>query len=333
MFIYRLFFFVALEVAILAILLLLLAARRLYVSIRDPQEIRLRKQASGLILDFMQTGKNASLFPRMPHFILLEALESFNNKLKGTDWKMFARKLAETFLLGKARRRYRSLFWRKRNFAARVFALAPLSLDEPKILRLVHDRKFLVRAAASLAAIELESEEGIQEILRQMSKTTGYAHYFYRDLFEKASQKTLEIASRWITNPDLCAACLEILGGKTVPFPLPFLHELLNHPDLAKRRLSLKILLSNPHFESEELWHQLLKDPDEEIRSMAAIGLSRFAANPPVSAIQEFFTTAKSPKERIKAAAALKKMGVLDPEQYRSDPAAYGLACYAMEFE
>jgi hypothetical protein len=66
---------------------------------------------------------------------------------------------------------------------------------------------------------------------------------------------------------------------------------------------------------------------------MATVGLSRFAAHPPINAIQEFFATAKSSKERIKAATALKKMGALNPEQYRADPTAYGLACYAMEFE
>ena len=250
---------------------------------------------------------------------LLEVLESFNEKLSGKDWDSLKFRLVKDHLLPKAKKWVKSPFWIKRNKAARIFALCPLLEDEKLMLKLIADPKFLVRSIAASALIGIESQKGVLEILKQMEKERGFSYFFYIDLLSQSSQKVLAMISQM---SDYHLPALAILATKTFTIPLPFLAKDLASKDLLIRKAAIKVLIRNPQKEVYGLLLENLKDPDPEMRALAATALENY----PLSQ-DHLESSLTDPIWSVKLAAAksLKAMGLLKKE---SD--IYG---YVTEFE
>ncbi len=210
---------------------------------------------------------------------LLEVLESYNRRLKGDEWSQVREAAVEDLLLPRARRWARSLFWRRRNFAARTFALCPRAADEAPILNLMRDSHFLVRSVASLAAVRLEDRTGIELILRAMSAEPGYALYFYRDVLLQGSRNVFVLVVELASQPALHLACLDLLAAQSWGIPIPFLKDDLVSPHPRTRHLALKILIRNPLPDSAPVFLQAASDPDPYVRATAMNGLLLFPSD------------------------------------------------------
>ena len=229
-----------------------------------------------------------------------------------------------------------SFFWIKRNFAARCFALEPLIEDEKSILSLIDDPIFLVRSLASHAAIQLDSKEGIMKTLLHMSQETGYAHYRYRDILLHGSKNAFlwieEIAEKK-KRTSIHLACLEVLAGTTITLPLPFLEDDLASKNSNVRLATLKVLNRHPQKNSEKILFKCLKDPEEDVRAEAAIGLENFSSEETLKQLKIALKDS-SIKVRLQAGTTLKKFGEVGREilMHQDEKQSRDIAKYVLEF-
>lgn len=335
-----LLFFLTLEIAILFFLVISLVNQKIYYYIQTIRYHRMRVRMTTKIIDYLERPR--SFIPdkifNQP-FELLSVMETFNHRLKGGEWEELKKAIAAHYLLPKARKRAKSWFWRKRNFAARVFSVMPLVQDQALILALIRDSVFLVRSIASIAAVELNLKEGVEQTLLYMAQEFRYARCFYRDILLQGSVQTFstiaDIASK-SRDPAIHLASLELFAGNTVTCPLPILQQDLESPDAEIRRNAVKALIQNPLKESEKILLAHLKDPDEEVRAEAALGLSHFM-HPQTFSILNNLLKDPSWKVKLKAATALKRMGnkgmaILKKQDRVENKLAYEVARYAMDF-
>ena len=241
--------------------------------------------------------------------LFLETLEAYDRKIKGIQWETLKKTLATQFLLPKARKWFKSLFWVKRNFAARVFSLAPQNEDETYILALIDDPSFLVRCFAATAAIKIESQKGVLKILEKMQQEPGYENYYYSDMFSQGSQQIFQ----WIiefanTYPKLRLQCLSVLKLKTSSIPPSFLNPDLNASDLKTKIAALEILVRNPSLGSVKIFASCFKDLNERIRVLGACGLGNFSTQESLSLLKNGYLD-PSPLVRLECARSLKKLG------------------------
>ncbi len=239
---------------------------------------------------------------------LLEVLETFNGRFQGGDWETLKHAAAQIFLLPKARKWARSFSWTKRNFAARSFVLSPLLEDEKTILRLMDDKHFLVWNKAALAAIELESAEGIRKALIAMTREPGFSHFFYRDALLHCSQTAAKQMIKEGNDPAVHEACLDVLGAKSWILSIPFLPNDLQSKDANIRFLAICALIRNPLPDCTEILIGALSDPYEQIRIQAAKGLAIYSPLTHLDCLERALSD-KSWFVRIETARALKQAG------------------------
>lgn len=331
----------AVEFLLLFLLLIVMLQRRVVAWLSEKIAERRKGKISDKIFFFLE---NATPFTKESLFshskLLLEVLENFNKKLKGEEWDALKQAIGELYLLPKARKRAKSWFWSRRNFAARSFALVPLAQDESFILSLVQDREFLVRSTASLAAVIIGSRKAIELTLDWMAKKeTGYARYYYRDILLQGSTKAFEemakIAKEKKEGP-IHLACLEVFAGKTVPYPLPFLEEDLKSKNETSFLAALKVLERNPIENTEEILLSALSHPHPSIRAEAAKELKVYPGPLTVEALEKAL---KDPiwEVRLRAASSLKEMGengiaILKKQTADHNQLGYEVAQYALDF-
>lgn len=275
-----------------------------------------KEKSEARVSQFLATCvKSKSVVPKRGLFSpvsLLEGMERYDRRLKGKKWEEIKDALCKAHLLPRARRWAKSLFWRRRNFGVRVFALKPLPEDESLILTLIDDRYFLVRSIASLAAIRLESKKGVLKTLTNMSREPGYGKYYYSDLLSRGSfQVFLWIAEIAASNKRLHLICLEFFGMNLPTVPTPFLNADLKSEQPDIRKAALKLAIRNPQKGSIALFASCLKDSDEKIRSLGAVGLGNYAEKESYDTLREHSTDA-SWDVRFECAKSLQKLGRLD---------------------
>ncbi len=332
--------FLCIEIGILALLVIGLIGQKIFYFFEDK---KMRKRKSKISKKIIEYSENPQKF--IPDRIfsysseLLPIMENFNYRLKEGDWDGLKKEIVTRYLLQKGRKRAKSFFWEKRNFAARVFALMPLPEDEQAILTLSRDSVFLVRSVASIAAIGLGNKKGIEQVLASMANEHGYARCFYLDHLLQASVKVLTyIGELALNSKDLKTrfASLEIFAKKTVACPIPSLQRDLQSDDPKLREMALKVLVRNPQKDSEKLLLNYLEDAHEAIRAEAACGLSLFINAGVLLKLQQAL---RDPcwRVRLQAASSLKKMGeegiaILKKQDPKSEKTSYEVAQYALDF-
>lgn len=306
-----LIFILVLEITMFIFLIKAIVCHRMFLFFT--QRIK-RKRAmiiSAYFFDLMEHRRTfeAQLYPGRPswHSDLLEFLETCNHRFQGDDWEQLKHAASQLYLLPKARQWARNVFWKKRSFASRSFALSPLSQDECHILKLMDDRKFLVRSTAALAAIRLESVEGVRKALLTMHQEPGYSHFFYRDLLVQGSNRVIAELIVCGSNPLLHETCLDVLSAKTWGLVIPFLQHDVEADDPTIRCLALRVLIKNPLPNSAEIFLQALQDPEEEVRIEATQGLANFPSLGHLDALEKALSD-PSWLVQIGAARALKNL-------------------------
>ncbi|MBF8263782.1 MAG: hypothetical protein HW387_1447 [Parachlamydiales bacterium] len=310
---YQILIWIFIAEAVLSFFLItMVALHRLFYFFVHRISNQRKKRLSGYFFKCIEENRafDAKSYPGRRRWTkeLLEVLESFNDRFHGNEWEAIKRPVAEEYLLPTARKWARSIFWKKRNQAARSFVLCPTIEDEKNILRLMDDRTFLVHHKATIAAIELESQAGIRKALVAIRCKAGSSRVFYRDALIGASHAAAEKMIAAGNEPALRLACLDVLSGKSWALPIPFLKTDLRSKNTALRRLAIRTLVRNPVADCIEILIDALKDQDEEVRCDAAKGLQIYS---PLANLDCLIEALHDPSwfVRIEAARALKLAG------------------------
>lgn len=305
-------FILYLEILLLSFCLITLVVGRMSHLVFNPIFANIREKIARDIVLCLQKKKSVSQFKMVNRLSLIEVLETFNLKLSDADWDELKIAIAAKYILPKARKWGRSMFWRKRQLAARSFALAALPQDENTILHLMEDSSFLVRSLATAAVIKMESKKGLVKALVNMTKEVGYAHYFYLDLLSRSPRQIFTwVAEMASERRAWHLACLEILGTQTLSMPMPFLEEDLHSRNPQFRKAAFRVLLCNSHKGNVSNFIEGLDDPDEEIQTISAKGLGNHPTQQSIKALRKAIQQ-KSWPVRLEAARSLNKMGELE---------------------
>lgn len=259
--------------------------------------------------------------------LLLEVLETCNLRFSGEDWDLLKRGLCETFLLPKARRLTKSLFWMRRNFAARVFALCPLKKDESLMVSMIDDPSFLVATIAAAASVKLESQIGVKKCLMRMSKVEGYYHYFYADILSQGSSEVFKTIAKICAKKDhLHLACLEVLALHTCPLELNFLTKDLRSKQMSVKLAALKVAARHPQTRWLDILCLDLEASAESVRQLAAGALGSYSLEKSFKALKKGLNDSCW-SVKLASAKSLKKLDKLDLIDDKS------LKLYVREFE
>jgi hypothetical protein len=288
----------------------LILFKRVHAFFSQKRENKKKTEISNFISEALK--KKGLPIPSFPPNFLLEILEIYDRRLKGEEWEEFKILITKNTLLPKARKWGKSLSWKRRNFAARVFSLTHLPEDEEENLLLLEDRSFLVRSIASATAVKMESQKGILKTLQNMEQEPGYGRYYYADLLSQSTQRVFKwIVEIALTHPSLHLACLEVLAVNTVPIPMPFIKQDLQSKEEAIRLAALKVVIRNPQIGSISLFAECMEDSNEKIRILGGQGLGNYASNESIESLRRGLTDS-SPFVRLVCAKSFKKLDKID---------------------
>lgn len=339
---YYLIIIVIIELIVLAALILLILSKRIWIHFHGKKVARDKEIISQIVIDCLENKTEANPENQLKKFafkeVLLSQVEAFDRRFRGEQWDKLKSQISKLYLLPRAREWVTSMFWLKRNFAARCFALSSFPEDEKSIFLLLDDPVFLVRSMAAAAAVKLEMKEGIFKIIRQMSQAKGYPRIFYRDILlqSKSRQIFLWIKEMAEEEKDLIIhlACLDLLSGITMVMTLPILREDLQSKNKDVRYAALKVFAYNPQVDSSEVLLKYMEDPNEGIRAEAAFGLKHFSTPATVEKLTKALSD-PSWRVRVQAARSLKNMGksdILNRQDPKINKDAYEAAHYVIQF-
>ncbi len=311
-FIIILFYLILGEVCILLILVVSIVIHRLIMNHAITRDSLREEGLNSYYLNLIEKKHTFDLknYPGKESWFKSElvVLEAFRDRLEGDEWSQMRNRAVESLLILRARKWANSRLWTRRNFAARVFRLHAEPEDEPFLLELMVDKKFLIRSPASFALIDLESKEGVIKILQAIQKEPGYAQFLYRDALLRGSEKVLEILNEVAKDPSLHLQVLDVLGAKSWGGTISFLAEDLKSEDPVRYHLALKVLIRNPLPDSFSYFQAALSNPDPKVRVIAMKGISLFPSDE-LSNILENGLRDFAWEVRVEAGKALKGLG------------------------
>jgi len=332
-----------LEVITVIVLLVSLTLRKIWEYFNDRWEERSREKLVETLTRCLLENKVIKSCKRMRSFqalsLLLSVLEEFERKFSGKNWNKLKASIFSSCLAGRARKYASSRFWKKRNFSARCFALSPFLRDMEIILKLMDDPVFIVRGIVATAAVTHENKEGIYKIIKQMSRSNGYAYHFYRDLLIKGSQRVFQWIEEFAaieTDTDFHLACLDVFEAVYFRLTKLDIKKDLNSKDERVHLAALNLLLHNPQPYSMKVISHEMSDQNSHFRSEATMGLEHFLTSKSLRRLRGALKDSDT-KVRMSAAATLKKSGdkglrILRDQNPRMDKKAYEAAQFALKF-
>jgi hypothetical protein len=213
------FFLIQIMILLFILLLIFIGNRYHAYKIRKGSEnlTLVQKEIASFILK-RKNPKQVNLETIADPKTILIALEKFDRYMSGSDWTAIKTAVIHQHLLTLAREQVASTNWKKRNFSARVFALAPFEEDKRTIFKLLDDPVYLVSSIASLAVFNLNEKSAARKILEKMLEEKGYGYFYHRDLFLAGP----EVAMEWVKeikndtkNKEIQHVCEDILKFQT----------------------------------------------------------------------------------------------------------------------
>jgi hypothetical protein len=280
---------------------------------------RIYKKQVEIIVNYLTSliSKKTVFFPKAikSKRALLMQLEIFDKNFSHDEWDKIKHQLLEKYLLPYAEKQAGSLFWEKRMFAVRCFALANNKEFEDYLIRLVQDKNIMIRIYAAKTLIHLESKVGIEIILEGISKFTGYCYYLFQDFFQNSTSKVIDIIIVCAKNPKLFGASVKVLASLVVSLPITFLKKGLVSKDIEIRLLAIKLFYHNPTKDAEDILIKLISDKNQKVQIEAIKGLGWISTNKGIVKLQEIFHYNRKPKVILEAARALHALGKLKEEK------------------
>jgi HEAT repeats len=337
------FFIFILEVIIVIILLIVILVSKALIGYSNRNAARLYKKLSEQLASSLAHGTPFNpKFNKYSYYsltTLLAVVESFDHRFKGGEWHELKNEISRKYLINKARSWSKSLFWVKRNFSARVFAITSYPEDETTVIKLMDDKVFLVSSIASIVAVKIELRDGIYKILKKMTASNGYSYYLFRDLLLTGSEKILLWIEEFAVqdeSPAFHIACLDILEDSYLPLSKLSLEKdfYSNNPKI--RLAACKIYSNNPQHDSPQKLIEASKDSDITIRAEAIQALSQFYSPKTIAALEKCLLD-EDLHVRIQAALTLSKLGeegiqTLKTQNPTTNVNAYEAAQYALQF-
>lgn len=331
------------ELIVLLFFIIMSLVENIYLTSRRNKEGIHHKVLTKLLMECLE--KKTSPLPFLSKgfknlCLLLTVLETFNLRFQGGYWVIIKEELANHFLLPFARKKYKSKFWNQRYQAARCFAICPLQIDVTFILFLMKDPLFLVHSVAALAAIRLESLEGLSLMIEKISlENNGYSRSFYKDLLLKGSTQVFQYIEKQAlkaSDEKTHLTCMDILAAKVFPVAQELLQKDLASLDPKVRLAALKIYAHNPQKGSEAVLLKAIQAPESSSREEAAYGLSIFSSDSSLRALERALGD-DCMSVRLQAAKSLKKNGtkgiaILNQQKKLEDLAISEMVNYVLEF-
>ena len=305
------------EALLILLIFCLIMLHRFFSILIAKKKQAVRKKVSAFLMRCVNNQTVELPFPKECYNFeqLVIEMEIFDLKVKGDFWKEIKNHLMLLYLLKKARKYSKSIFWRKRHLSARCFALAPRHSEENRIVNFLFDPVFLVRAGGALAVIRLESYEATCALIKKMGEVSGYEWFFYKDLFLNAKGKIFDWI-REIGSKDfplsVHATILEILESEIAPLPFKTINKFLSSKDLRKKILALRFLAKNPLKESEEEIMKSLESSIIEEKILAIDCLKHFPTKKNLLLLEKFLQDS-SVQIRMQAGKSLE---FIKPEGY-----------------
>lgn len=302
------------EAFILLFLMGMIVFHRIFRSFSDRVIAKKKDQFSQYYLSLIESKKPFSVqeHPKVGgnEKILLETIEEFKQRIGGELWYSIQKGVVDSFLISLARKRAKSFFWIKRNFSSRVFALKAYPEDEETILKLMDDKKFLVRSPASFASVYLESQRGVMKLVQTIKNEYGYSQFIYLDALIQGSEKVFQYLIDIAKDPLYHKIILKVLAARSWGRVIPFLESNFNSGDPEVRFLSLKVLMRNPLPNTSEHFFKGVLEQDVGIRALSLEGIGAYPTDQS-SAILEKALNDSVWEVRLSAGKALKRLGQL----------------------
>ncbi len=268
---------------------------------------------------------------------LIEVLENFDHRFNDERWQEIKEYIINAYLLKRTESYANSLYWYKRQLAARCYLLNPQNANEKILSKLLKDKRYLVRLPAVVCITKTRYKELFFEMIRQMSQETQLSQFPYRDaLMQVDQEKFLWIESLLFSesDPAITVICLDILSTRYSGNSLSQVAQFLNSPYRECRLKAIEALANIPSKEAMKLLEDHLEDSDFKIRESSIMGLEKLYA---IQAVSKIGHLLNDPiwSVRLQAAKTLKRLGkkgieILDSQSHDKAPKAYEIAQYIL---
>jgi len=267
---------------------------------------------------------------------LVETLENYDHLFNDQRWIEIKERIVKTDLLPRTESYASSIFWSKRQLAARALLLCPKLANENLLEKLLDDPRYLVRVVAAVCITQISNQKLFYKVILKMSQETSLSQFPYRDALIQADQaKYAWVESLASSEKDkaVVAICLDILSTRYSGNLLPLIKSFVNDPDPQCRTFAIKALGNIPNNESIDLLIHRLVDSDWKIRAEAITSLQKLYALKSIDNLR-FMLSDPVWWVRLQAALTLKAFGKEGLEvltsQEKSEPRAYEIARYAL---
>lgn len=267
---------------------------------------------------------------------LIPVIIEIDAEIKDIHWEEIKKSIFDTTLFPKARKLTDAFRWSKRIQAIRCFSLFPDKSNEPYILRLLKDSIPIVKYTAAYCAAELGTAQSTNAIIDEMNLANRFLRHPFRDSILKGDPEDFTYIEKRLEkdeDPYIRVSCLELISHQMNHHAAELAARDLYAPHKNLRLAAIRALGHYPQA-SPSLLIPLLKDPEWEIRSIAARALGYLKVH---EAIPELAALLKDPAwwVRMNAALALKRIGkegekVLEIQDPKENNNAYEIAQYVL---
>lgn len=302
------------EGGVLVLLILLTFSLRFSKKRKDKREGKREKILTKYFLDLLLSHKpfKKETYPGGVtwHFATLKVLEQYSKRILDDEWLKIKKSVVEYALHKKATEWVKSRLWTRRNFAVRVFALHAKKTHHQFMLKLMKDRRFLVRMPAIYGLVYQASEKGIERILEEAKKEEGYGAFIYYDAVTNGEKKVFKVLMHLAKKQELKIPILQVLSSKNWGEKISFLEDDLKSPDPAVRKLAYRALVRNPPKNIKKWLRAAIKDEDDLIRRTGYEGFEHCISKDIASLLEKGLEDDEW-KVRIAAGRTLLKLGVV----------------------
>ena len=268
---------------------------------------------------------------------IVESLETYDHLFTDVRWQEIKEKIVLNNLMPTIPRYAGSIFWFKRQLAARALLLNPKSAPKKIVESLLDDRRFLVRVAAATCITLMSDKPLFEKAIQKMSHESPGSQFPYRDALIQVNEEKyhwIENMLTTTTDPKIQAICLDVLATRYSGTLFPVIKPFVTSPDIQCRTLAIKALGNIPTLESKEILIHRLDDSNWTIRAEAIMSLQKLHATEAIPNLQEALN---DPIwwVRLQAALTLKGLGhdglkILNVKRLEKDSNAHEIAQYAL---
>ena len=249
----------------------------------------------------------------LPEFslgVLLDALTSFDERLKGDEWELLKARFIKPHVQTLTKFAAASS-WKKRALFVKGALLAPAFFDQQKLIDGLCDKKAVLRYMSAQVLAKRGSAQILDLLIEAIACESGYMKHTLRDALLKAPLQVFEdIAAilRKEKNVFRQIDCLEVLSQKSGVLSFIDVEPFLHSSNVQLRWWALKALENIPGENTCAVLKENVSFDNADIRCVVASGLGIFPLDD-VHKELEILLTDSHWLVRLNSALSLKKYG------------------------